>query len=58
MAKEFQAILAVIQEIQYVPEVQEMVDLLDQRERQDHQRNGNLTAEMDNWSHLLLRSQV
>ena len=58
MAKELQAIMAVIQEIQEVPEVQEMVDLVDQRERQDHQRNESLTAEMDNWSRLLLHSQV
>ena len=40
-----------------VQEVQEVVDSVDQKERQDHQRRYGL-AEMKNWYHLLLHSQV
>ena len=44
---------------QAVQEVQEVWEVLEvhkvQKEHQDHQR---ILAEMDNWSRLLLRSQV
>ena len=39
-----------VQEVQDVPELHKV-----QKEHQDHQR---IVAETDNWSHLLLRSQV
>ena len=52
---ELEAVLVVGQvdlAVQEVPEVHRV-----QKEHQDHQRRKSL-VDMDNWSHLLLRSQV
>ena len=57
---ELEAILVVGQqnlEAHEVQEVQEVVDSVDQKERQDYQRRYGL-ADMENWYHLLVRSQV
>ena len=52
---ELEAILAVVQADLVVQEVTEVNR--DQKERQDHQGR-EMLAEMDDWSHLLLRVQV